>query len=177
MRPHSMLFACLAVALAQPAMAQQGNPPPACTDAANRAFDFWIGEWKAYVTGTDNLAGLSTITREDGGCVVTEHWRSQASNFTGRSLNIYSADAKHWEQFWVDSTGDITHFIGNATRDGMDLIAEDDTSPGQPKPVFTRMIFTHNPDGTVRQHGQTSADRGKTWADSYDFTYRPVPKG
>jgi hypothetical protein len=59
----------------------------------------------------------------------------------------------------------------------MDLIAEDDVSPGNPKPVFTRMIFTHNADGTVRQHGQTSADRGKTWTDSYDFTYRPVPKG
>lgn len=176
MRLSSMLFACLAAALAQPAMAQQATPPPACTDASNRAFDFWIGEWKAYVTGTDNLAGLSTITREDGDCVITEHWRSQVSTFTGRSLNIYSADAKHWEQFWVDSTGDITHFIGQATLDGMDLIAEDDTSPGQPAPVFARMIFTHNPDGTVRQHGLTSSDRGKSWTDSYDFTYRPVPK-
>lgn len=177
MRPLFLKFASLAAALVQPALAQPANPPPACTAPENRAFDFWVGEWKAYVTGTDNLAGLSTITREDGGCVITEHWRSQATNFTGRSLNIYSAGAKHWEQFWVDSTGGITHFIGHATPDGMDLIAEGDAAPGQPTPVFTRMIFTHNADGTVRQRGQTSADRGKTWTDSYDFTYRPTPKG
>lgn len=174
MRALFIVFASLA--FAAPALAQQANPPPACMTPEYRVFDFWVGEWKAYVTGTDKLAGLSTITREDGACVITEHWRSQVASFTGRSLNIYSADAKHWEQFWVDSTGDLTHFIGHATSDGMDLVAEDDTSPGQPTPVFTRMIFTHNADGTVRQHGLASSDRGKTWTDSYDFTYRPAPK-
>lgn len=172
MRPIRQIFAALfalPLAAAPAAQAQPATPPPACTAPEHRAFDFWIGEWKAYVTGTDNLAGLSTITREDGGCVITEHWRSQVSSFTGRSLNIYSASKKHWEQFWVDSTGNITHFIGHATPDGMDLVAGDDNA--------TRMIFTHNADGTVRQHGQVSTDSGKTWTDSYDFTYRPVAKG
>jgi hypothetical protein len=147
-------------------------PPPACQSPENRAFDFWLGEWKAYVTGTDQLAGLSTITLEDGGCVVTEHWRSQRGKFSGRSLNIYSAEAGHWEQFWVDSTGNITHFVGNPTTDGMQLTAEDDVGPGAPEPVFTRMTFTRNADGSVRQYGDASSDRGKTWAARYDFTYR-----
>ncbi len=154
----------------QPAPASQ---PPACQAASYRAFDFWLGEWRAYVTGTDRLAGLSTIKAEDAGCVITEHWRSQQSlGFTGRSLNTYSAEAKHWEQFWVDSSGDITHFIGGPTADGMVLTAEDDIGPGALDPIFNRMTFTRNADGSVRQRGQASTDRGKTWSDRYDFTYR-----
>lgn len=164
------------------AHAQQTPPPasaspqnqPACVSQAHRAFDFWLGEWRAYVTGTQNLAGLSTIALEDGSCVITEHWRSQRSSFTGRSLNIYSAEAGHWEQFWVDSTGDITHFAGNATPDGMQLTAEDDVGPGAPQPTFSRVTWTRNGDGSVRQHGEASSDRGVTWSDRYDFTYRRV---
>jgi hypothetical protein len=167
------LFLSALFALAAPAFAQTPAPPAhACTSEQNRAFDFWVGEWKAYVTGTDNLAGLSTIALEDDGCVVTEHWRSQISTFTGRSLNTYDAIAGRWEQFWVDSTGNITHFIGNPVKDGMMLTAEGEVSPGALEPVFSRMTFTHNADGSVRQHGETSSDHGKTWTDSYDFTYR-----
>lgn len=171
----SIAYLAAVLLAAQPALAQQAPSPPACTSDVYRAFDFWIGEWQAFVTGTDQLAGLSTISREDGGCVITEHWRSQRANYSGRSLNIYDAGRGHWEQFWVDSNGDITHFIGNPTDNGMQLTAEDDTSPGQPTPVFNRMTFTHNADGSVRQHGQVSADRGKTWTNRYDFTYRRVP--
>ncbi|MEZ6029803.1 MAG: hypothetical protein R3C46_08625 [Hyphomonadaceae bacterium] len=160
---------------AGPATAQQpASPPPACTSEQHRAFDFWIGEWEAYVTGTDQLAGLSTIKAEDGGCVITEHWRSQRASYSGRSLNIYDAIAGRWEQFWVDSTGDLTHFIGNPTATGMQLTAEDDHSPGQSGAYLSRMTFTRNDDGSVRQHGQISTDRGATWSDRYDFTYTPA---
>lgn len=174
MRSHILSLAALAIA-APSAIGQQSPAPPACTSAEHRAFDFWIGEWQAFVTGTDQLAGLSTIRQEDDGCVITEHWRSQRTSFTGRSLNIYDSQKKHWEQFWVDSSGDMTHFIGNPTSEGMQLTAEDDNAAGQPAPVFNRMTFTRNADGTVRQHGQVSTDRGKTWSDSYDFTYRRAP--
>jgi hypothetical protein len=33
------------------------------------------------------------------------------------------------------------------------------------------MTFTKNPDGTVLQHGEQSAD-GQTWTTSYAFIYR-----
>lgn len=176
MRLKSAIFVVSVLAALPSAAAQQPTSKPACDTPEHRAFDFWIGEWRAYVTGTDDLAGLSTIAREDGGCVVTEHWRSQRSAYTGRSLNIFNAETGHWEQFWVDSSGDITHFIGNPMPDGMQLTAEDDVGPGQPTPIFNRMTFTRNPDGSVRQHGQASTDRGKTWVDRYDFTYKPAPK-
>lgn len=172
-----VLLAAAAAAIGAPVMAQTPGPSqPACTSEQHRAFDFWIGEWEAYVTDTDKLAGLSTISVEDGGCVVAEHWRSQSVSYSGRSLNIYDAISGRWEQFWVDSTGDITHFIGHATPTGMQLTAEDDSSPSQPGRFFSRMTFTRNADGSVQQHGQISTDRGATWTDSYNFTYKPAKK-
>lgn len=146
-----------------------------CQTPAHRALDFWVGEWQVFVSGTETLAGLSTIAIEDGGCVVTEHYRIPGASYSGRSLNIFSAERGQWEQFWVDSTGDITHFIGQATPAGMQFTAEDDVGPGMSAPIFSRITFTRNEDGSVRQHGQKSSDRGATWSDRYDFTYRRAP--
>lgn len=151
-------------------------PPPTCDAPAHRAFDFWLGEWDVYVSGAETLAGRSTIAREDAGCVITEHWRSQRAQYSGRSLNIYERISGHWEQFWVDSTGDITHFVGGPFERGMRLVAEDDVGPNNAAPVFNRMTFTPNPDGSVRQHGEQSVDRGATWTTTYDFTYRRRPQ-
>ena len=161
-----------AQAPAQPA--QPAPPPPTCEAAAHRAFDFWLGEWRAYVTGTENLAGLSSIRSEDAGCVITEHWRSQRGRpYSGRSLNILDRNTGRWEQFWTDSTGEITHFTGGPLSEGvMRLTAENDREAGNPNPVWNRMTFTRNADGSVRQHGEQSADSGATWTTQYDFTYR-----
>ena len=109
---------------------------------------------------------------EHNGCVITEHWRSARTPYTGRSLNLYDAATGHWRQFWVDSVGDVTVFTGDATADGMRLTAQGDVEPGDASPVTNRMTFTRNADGSVRQHGQQSRDEGVTWVTRYDFTYR-----
>ena len=44
--------------------------------------------------------------------------------------------------------------------------------PGQM--VRERMIFTPNPDKSVRQYSDASPDDGATWTERYDYTYRPV---
>ena len=54
----------------------------------------------------------------------------------------------------------------------MRLTAENDREAGNPNPVWNRMTFTRNADGSVRQHGEQSADSGATWTTQYDFTYR-----
>jgi hypothetical protein len=169
-------FAFIGCAYAQqPSPAQNAPaqaPRPNCDSPSHRAFDFWVGEWDVYVTGTETLAGRNTIAREDNGCVITETWRSGRSPYTGRSLNIYDRLSGKWEQYWVDSEGDITHFVGGPTENGMRLTAEDDVGPDDPTPIFNRMTFTRNADGSVRQHGEASSDRGATWSTRYDFTYR-----
>ena len=180
---RSLAVCAVLLLLASAAAAQTtapASPPPAlpnCNAPAHHAFDFWIGEWDAYVTGTNNLAGHSTIAAEDQGCVITEHWRSVQQNYSGRSLNIYDRASNKWEQFWVDSTGGRTLYIGGPLPSGEMRIVADyppsaPTPPNQPRPRYTRMTYTANPDHSVRQHGENSVD-GQTWTDAFDFTYRP----
>lgn len=165
------LGALLASSPAAFAQNQQQPAPPTCEAPEHRAFDFWIGEWDAYVTGTENLAGRSSIRSEDNGCVVTEHWTSAGSPYSGRSLNIYDRATGHWQQFWVDSTGEVTRFVGGPHEGGMRLTDPANVTARSPSPIHTRMTFTPSPDGSVRQHGETSPD-GQTWTTRYDFTYR-----
>jgi hypothetical protein len=142
----------------------------------HRAFDFWVGEWLVYRTGTTVLAGHSTIRSEDSGCVITEQWRSEPNVFgglTGRSLNLYDETIQQWRQFWMDSTGDVTLYTGHATATGMVFTAEGDRTPGQEGASTPRMTFTRNIDGTVRQVGDVSTD-GENWSARYDLTYRPA---
>lgn len=172
---HAVL--ALAVLCAAPAAhAQTQAPaPPACAAAEHRAFDFWIGEWDAYVTGTENLAGRSSIKSEDGGCVITEHWQSVGQPYSGRSLNIYDRTTAEWNQFWTDSNGEVTRFVGGPHQGGMRLTDPVNQGAGWEGRIHTRMTFTANPDGSVRQHGETSPD-GQTWTSRYDFTYRRRPQ-
>jgi hypothetical protein len=157
------------VAAPPPPAAQR---PPACTDAAHRAFDFWIGAWDAYVTGTETLAGRSVIESTDAGCIITERWVSARAPYSGRSINLFDSTTGKWLQFWADSGGEITRYEGGPTATGMLLTAPDETAPGQQGKASLRMTFTRNPNGSVRQFGETSADGGRTWTTSYDFTYR-----
>jgi hypothetical protein len=165
-----LLIALAAFCAASGALAQQ-PAPPACDAAEHRAFDFWIGEWDVYVTGTETLAGQSTIRSEDAGCVISEHWRSARAAYSGRSLNIYDRATGQWNQFWVDSTGEVTRFVGGPHEGGMRLTDPANLTAGQRSPLQTRMTFTANADGSVRQHGETSPD-GIAWTSRYDFTYR-----
>jgi hypothetical protein len=38
---------------------------------------------------------------------------------------------------------------------------------------LTRMSYSRQADGAVRQFGEFSADHGLTWQTSFDFIYRP----
>jgi hypothetical protein len=154
------------------AHAQQTPPQmPTCEAPEHRAFDFWVGEWDAYVAGTENLAGRSSIRSENAGCVITEHWTSARGPYTGQSINIYDRVTGQWNQFYSDSTGEVTRFVGNPENGSMRLVDPANISAGRDGPRQTRMTFTPNVDGTVRQHGETSAD-GVTWTTDYDFIYR-----
>lgn len=154
------------------AHAQQAPPaPPTCSAPEFRAFDFWVGQWDVFVTGTENRAGSSVIGNENAGCVITEHWTSARGPYTGQSLNMYDRATGHWNQYYMDSTGEVTRFEGDPIANGMRLLDPANVAAGQDGALQTRMTFTANADGTVRQHGETSTD-GATWTTSYDLTYR-----
>ena len=146
---HALFAAALFAATPAIAQQQQQQAPPACAAPEHRAFDFWIGEWDAYITGADTLAGRSSIKSEDGGCVITEHWQSVGQPYSGRSLNIYDRTSGQWNQFWVDSTGEVTRFVGGPHGDGMRLTDPANRGARWEGEIQTRMTFTPNPDGSL----------------------------
>src|ERR1700759_907834 len=91
---------------------------PCSIDPKHRAFDFWIGEWDAYITGTQNLAGHSVIQAASGGCMILENWTSNKARYTGKSMNFIDAATGKWQQVWVGSEGGGQHvFVNGEYRD------------------------------------------------------------
>jgi hypothetical protein len=160
------ILLALGVLCASPAMAQTPAAPPAdpCADASYHPLDFWVGKWDVYPTGKDKLVAHSLIEKVYG-CGVRENWMP-LSNQPGGSLSVYVPGEKHWEQFWIDSSGSRAFFTGG--WDGKAMVIT-----GKWGGPLVRMSYSKNADGSVRQLGEQSTDDGKTWASSFDFTYRP----
>jgi hypothetical protein len=130
-----------------------------------RQFDFWIGEWLPK-NAQGLTVGTSSIQLILGSCVIFENWETPVSS--GKSFNVFDTRDGKWHQTWVDARGGITHYVGGLVDDKMVLVA--DTLTGGKKSL-ARMTFSKLGDGSVRQHGESSTDVGKTWTTTFDFTY------
>ena len=146
-------------------------PPAACTAPEYRQFDFWVGEWDVYPSGKDKLVSRSRIEKLYAGCTIRENWMPLSGN-NGGSLNMYDPVEKRWHQLWQDSQNSRVQFDGGLVGKEMVLTGfwAGVNGPGQDGVI--RMVYTPNPDGSVRQHGSISTDQGMTWSDAFDFTYR-----
>lgn len=167
----AMLASGAAAQTATPPAAPPAPPPPACTGPEHRQFDFWVGDWDVYPTGKPNLVAHSLIERLYAGCAIRENWMPLSPN-AGGSLNNYVTDDKRWHQTWVDSSNSRVHFVGGLTGGKMVLVGDWKGVNGPGQDAVTRMTYTPNADGSVRQFGETSADHGVTWQPSFDFTYK-----
>jgi hypothetical protein len=142
---------------------------PCMANSKAREFDFWIGDWEVYVTGTQTYAGHNKIEMVSGGCALLENWKSNSSE--GKSLNFIDPLSGKWKQTWVGSyPSGIQEFVQGAYKDGaMRFIFE--TTDVLGNKLMGRFIFYNEKQGQVRQFNETSADSGKTWSTSYDYTY------
>ena len=84
--------------------------PPAvpCASPEYHQLDFWVGKWDVYPTGKDKLVAHSLIESVYG-CGIRENWMP-LSQQPGGSLSVYVPAEKHWEQFWIDSSGSRAFF-------------------------------------------------------------------
>ena len=173
---HIALLA-LALQTTPPAQAAPPAPPPPridCADADHSAFNFWLGEWDVSPTGTATVVARSVISPAAGGCAIEENYHQTigpggvTASYHGASFSVFdSGNGGKWRQFYVDSAGSVTVFEGGLQDGAMVLDA-----PGAPGAI-QRMTIAPQPDGSVRQWGQTSRDGGATWSSGgYDFTYR-----
>jgi hypothetical protein len=150
---------CLAPLKAQPA--------GGCSDPKAHEFDFWIGEWEVY-SGED-LAGYNHIQPILDGCVLQETWQG-ARGSAGSSFNFYDPQARKWRQLWVWRNGTTLELEGDYEDAKMTLEGESRNPDG--KNLRNRITWFDNPDGTVRQLWETSADQGKGWQIAFDGLYR-----
>ena len=161
--------------LAAAVVPQSAPPPPApppvdCTDADHRAFDFWIGDWDVYLTGTTTLVAHSKIEKIVG-CAISETYDQFAGkggakvDYHGRSISSYVPGDKNWQQYYVDNAGAAATLKGGMSGTAMVFLSK-------AGPVTNRMTLKPHPDGSVRQFGEFSTDDGKTWKPAYDFAYR-----
>jgi hypothetical protein len=133
-----------------------------------RDFDFWIGEWDVFGP-QGRRVGTNSIAPLFGGSAISERWRGNGG-VEGRSLNAYDAHTGRWHQTWVDSTGGLLLLDGGLV-DGSMVLRGTAPPDGGGAPERQRITWTPEPDG-VRQHWESSADDGATWATAFDGHYR-----
>jgi hypothetical protein len=165
-----LLAACLLLLLPVSAMAETKH---GCDSAESRQFDFWVGHWQVSPTGQpDRHVADSLIEKLYGGCAIRENWMPLKGD-DGGSLSSYVPAEKGWRQTWIDATGARVDFTGGWNGKAM-ILTGLWPQPGHPRQL-TRMTYTQGADGSVRQLGETSDDRGKTWQPGFDFLYRNKP--
>jgi hypothetical protein len=166
MRKLVAILSLLAISSASTA-AQQAVAPAApsapCTDVEYHRLDFWVGRWDVYNPKGTMVA--HSLIEPVYGCGIRENWMP-LGKAGGGSLSIYVPAEKHWEQFWIDSSGSRAFFTGGWNGTAMVITGK----WGGP---LVRMTYSRNGDGSVRQFGEQSTDDGKNWNPSFDFTYRP----
>lgn len=153
--------------LAAPVAAQQA--PPGCTMPEQRQFDFWVGEWNVTDSTGAVTYGTSSVTREEAGCLVHEHWAGAKAG-TGQSLNFLDRRTGQWTQAWVGSAGGTLIMTGHLEGTAMVLVGEGLNPKGQV--VINKVQWIPEPDGRVRQFWQVSRDGGQSWVTAFDGWYR-----
>jgi hypothetical protein len=165
----------LLLAFAQgPAPSAPPSTPPApgaaCTPAAFRQFDFWIGEWDVVnqrpPAGRTPPVAKNRITRILDGCAVLEEYETP-NGYAGKSLNFHDGRSGKWHQVWIDNGGAPLFLEGGPQ--GASMVLRDKPASGP----INRITWTPMEGGKVRQHWETSNDAGGTWQTSFDGLYTP----
>ena len=150
------------------------NAFPCLGDTTARAFDFWIGEWDVYLTGTDRRVGQSRVDRVSGGCALVENWVARESPVNppgnGTSLNFVEPAKGTWKQVWMGSGRGQTDFVDGRYANGVlrfSMSSPDANGVMQPG----HFLFHNLGPNRVRQVQESSRDGGATFQTVYDFTY------
>jgi hypothetical protein len=163
--PHLLARAAFLAIIASPLSAQT---TAACTNAAHRQFDFWVGDWDVY-DARGQRAGVNRIEKTLNGCALHETWTS-AGPSRGNSYSAWDAGDNRWHQTWVDNEGTVLRISGGIVNG--EMVMEGDRHLADGTPVSERITWTPRADGTLRQLWQTSRDRGMRWTVVFDGTYR-----
>lgn len=146
---------------------------PCSTDPKSRLYDFWLGDWIVYQSGTNIIVGYSKNEKASGECMILENWTSTRQQYCGIAMNFYDPEKGKWEKLWVGSEGGpgvVHHYIN-----------------GEFKENYMRFEYTLPGDNGIEQPGrysiykiddrknrlikELSQDQGKTFDVILDFMY------
>lgn len=169
----TLLLSAMLLAASTPAFAQEdGQPkpqrPPACEEKIHHDFDFWIGDWDVYDLKGEK-AGENSITREEYGCLLVEHWTDN-SGVTGQSYNFYDNASQKWRQVWV-SAGATIDYAGGLNDKG-EMVLEGTIGYRNGKTAPFRGVWTKLSNGDVRQHFEQYDAEEKSWKEWFTGIYK-----
>lgn len=172
MKSTVILVSCLAVwvpTLAARAQTAAQPPRPNCSHAEMRQLDFWVGDWQVSQTGDGQMIASSRIEKLYGGCAIKETYDAPGAPggaYGGTSYSGWDRKDGRWHQMYVDTNGNVTWYTGELQ--GADMVLTAAAAKG----AMQKMTYHPLPGGAVEQTGLISADAGRTWQPSYDYTYR-----
>jgi hypothetical protein len=140
------------------------EPLKPCQSPEFRQFDFWLGDWNVESPASPGSVSRNQITSINDGCTIHESYATP-TGYEGTSLNFYDAARKVWHQTWIDNQGGALFIEGGLQGNAMVLSTTNDPQ------AVSRITWTPLDDGRVRQHWETTADGGKTWATAFDGYY------
>lgn len=136
-------------------------------DLTSSSMDFWVGDWDVY---TDSqLVGRDRVEVLFDGTAISEDWKGTDAGDVGKSFFYWRAESKTWKQVWVVPKRAYKEKVAHAVPNGLQFVGKVYLRNG--KTVDDRTTLTLNPDGSVRQVIEQSAD-GKTWKVGFDAIYR-----
>jgi hypothetical protein len=166
----ALLFLGAGISVAGPVFAQEAAKRPACSAAPYRQFDFWLGDWDAYLAGKpDTPIARNRVTRILAGCVLLEEYEN-SSGLVGQSFSIFDASRNLWHQSWVTNRGELLVIEGGIRAGEMVLSGAERTPEGNRRQVRGTWKSV---DGGVQETAVRSTDGGKTWAPWFDLVFRP----
>lgn len=146
------------------------NAFPCLSDPVHRSYDFWVGEWDVYSTANKSRVGVSSIVKDDGGCVIIEHFKSLVSPNSGHSINYVNPVTNKWEQVYSGSGGGTQQYINGEYKDSAMTFTYTMLRNGSEYPG--RFIFYNQGPDQFRQYQDVTFDGGKTFQVLTDLTYK-----
>jgi hypothetical protein len=135
---------------------------------ANRALDFWLGDWSVSAPGSAPNAA-SRISLDQDQCVVIERWDGGRGH-TGANFFAYSSDEKIWRGMFTDNQGRVHIFPNGRAEPGR--IQFSGSTPGlQGETILNRVTIRRIDENRVEQLWEKSSDGGKSWTDVFRGEY------
>lgn len=181
MKHSSLSQAFLAIIFAAacfviPPRAAAADAASCAANPANRALDFWLGQWTIAAPGGAANA-TSTVTLQLDKCLVVERWDGGRGH-TGENVLAYSADDQSWHGFFADNEGRVhVFFHGKASPGSVEFSAPSRGPNGET--TLNRVIISRINADQVEQLWQKSSDDGKTWTTAFrgQYTRKQPQKG